>query len=88
MTSFLGVPVRVRDAIYALRELAGIVGFEVRSEFDGPVDSAISNEIAEHLLVTITSISTSPQGRTFVLRVPLRGHLLLPGGRQEEVAML
>jgi signal transduction histidine kinase len=49
-----GTELGLRASIVSLlRELAGIVGFEVRSEFDGPVDSAISNEIAEHLLVTI-----------------------------------
>jgi signal transduction histidine kinase len=36
-----------------LGDLAGVVGFEVRSSFDGAVDSAISDEIAEHLLIIV-----------------------------------
>src|ERR1019366_4778035 len=42
-----------------LGDLAEVVGFEVRSSFDGPVDSAISDEIAEHLLIIVREAVTN-----------------------------
>jgi len=42
-----------------LRDLAEVVGFEVRSAFDGAVDSAISDEIAEHLLIIVREAVTN-----------------------------
>jgi len=39
--------------ISLIDELRVVVGFTVRSSFDGPVDTAISDEIAEHLLATV-----------------------------------
>ena len=45
--------------ITLLRDLAEVVGFEVRSAFDGAVDSAISDEIAEHLLIIVREAVTN-----------------------------
>ncbi len=45
--------------ITLLRDLAEVVGFEVRSAFDGVVDSAISDEIAEHLLIIVREAVTN-----------------------------
>lgn len=45
--------------ISLLRELSEVVGFEVRSSFDGPVDSSVSDEIAEHLLKTVREAVTN-----------------------------
>src|ERR1019366_6141663 len=45
--------------ITLLRDLAEVVGFEVRSSFDGAVDSAISDEIAEHLLIIVREAVTN-----------------------------
>ena len=42
-----------------LRDLTEVVGFEVRSSFDGPVDSSVSDEIAEHLLITVREAVTN-----------------------------
>ena len=36
-----------------LRELRSVVGFDVQANFDGPIDTAISDVVAEHLLATI-----------------------------------
>ena len=36
-----------------LAELRGVVGFDVRVAFDGPVDSVISTELADHLLAVV-----------------------------------
>jgi signal transduction histidine kinase len=44
----------IRDDIVGLvRELNAVVGFEVAVTFDGPVDSAVSTEVLEHLLATL-----------------------------------
>ena len=42
-----------------LGELEPIVGFEVRATFDGPVDSAVPDRVAEHLLATIREAVTN-----------------------------
>jgi signal transduction histidine kinase len=42
-----------------LRELTVVAGFEVHSFFDGPVDSVISEVIAEHLLATVREAVTN-----------------------------
>ena len=58
-----------------LGELEPIVGFEVRATFDGPVDSAVPDRVAEHLLATIreavTNVGRHAQatGATVLLRV-------------------
>jgi signal transduction histidine kinase len=50
----------VRASVLALvRDLNNVVGFEVRTSIDGPVDAAISEEIAEHLLATIREALTN-----------------------------
>jgi signal transduction histidine kinase len=50
----------IRAQIIALlRDLAEVVGFEVRSSFDGPVDSAISEQITEHLLIIVREAVTN-----------------------------
>jgi signal transduction histidine kinase len=36
-----------------LRELRSVVGFDVQVSFDGPIDTAISDVVAEHLLATM-----------------------------------
>lgn len=45
--------------ISLLRDLTEVVGFEVRSSFDGPVGSSLSDEIAEHLLITVREAVTN-----------------------------
>ncbi len=45
--------------ITLLRDLAEVVGLEVHSSFDGAVDSAISDEIAEHLLIIVREAVTN-----------------------------
>jgi signal transduction histidine kinase len=52
----LGIRARI---ISLLRDLNVVVDFEVNSSFDGPVDTAISDEIAEHLLATVREAVTN-----------------------------
>ena len=50
----------LRAGILSLvRDLNPVVGFAVQVSFDGPVDSAISNEIAEHLLAVVREAVTN-----------------------------
>jgi signal transduction histidine kinase len=50
----------LRASILSLvRELNPVVGFVVQVSFDGPVDSAISQEIAEHLLAVVREALTN-----------------------------
>jgi len=52
----LGVRARI---ISLLRQLTVVAGFEVHSSFYGPVDSVVSDAIAEHLLATIREAVTN-----------------------------
>ena len=52
----LGIRARI---ISLLRQLTVVAGFEVHSSFYGPVDSAISDAISEHLLATIREAITN-----------------------------
>ena len=52
----LGIRARVASL---LRELTVVAGFEVHSSFSGPVDSVISEVIAEHLLATVREAVTN-----------------------------
>jgi signal transduction histidine kinase len=47
------------QVIALLRELSQVVGFEVRSAFDGPVDTGISDDVAGHLLATVREAVTN-----------------------------
>ncbi len=47
------------NVLAVVRELDPVVGFEVPVLFDGPVDSAVSGEIAEHLLATVRESLTN-----------------------------
>ncbi len=50
----------VRHNVLSLvRDLNPLLGFEVRTLFDGPVDSAIPDELIEHLLTTIREAVTN-----------------------------
>jgi signal transduction histidine kinase len=50
----------VRGTLLALiRDLSAVVGFEVRTSLDGPVDAAITDELAEHLLATVREALTN-----------------------------
>jgi signal transduction histidine kinase len=50
----------VRDQVVALvRELGSVVGFDVEVAFNGPVDTAISPQVAEHLIITIRESVTN-----------------------------
>jgi signal transduction histidine kinase len=50
----------VRATLLALiRDLSAVVGFEVRTSLDGPVDAAITDELAEHVLVTVREALTN-----------------------------
>ena len=49
-----------RAAVLALvHELDSVVGFEVHTSIDGPVDASLSNEIVEHLLATLREALTN-----------------------------
>ena len=52
----LGIRARI---ISLLRQLTVVAGFEVHSSFYGPVDSTISDAIAEHLLATVREAVTN-----------------------------
>ncbi len=55
-----GIDQGVRATLLALiRDLNAVVGFEVRTSLDGPVDAAISDEVAEHLLSTVREALTN-----------------------------
>jgi signal transduction histidine kinase len=50
----------VRASVLSLvQELKPVVGFEVQVTFDGPIDSTISDQIAEHLVATIREAVTN-----------------------------
>ncbi len=50
----------IRDDVVGLvRELNAVVGFEVELAFDGPVDSAISGQVLEHMLATLREALTN-----------------------------
>ncbi len=42
-----------------LRELSGVVGFEVPVRFEGPVDAAVPDEVGEHLVVVVREAVTN-----------------------------
>ncbi len=55
-----GIDQGVRATVLALvRDLSSVVGLEVRTSIDGPVDAAISDQVAEHLLATIREALTN-----------------------------
>ncbi len=47
------------DVLSLVREFDVILGFEVEVRFDGPVDTAIPNQVSEHLLATIRESLTN-----------------------------
>jgi signal transduction histidine kinase len=50
----------LRDHVVSLvRELSSVVGFDVEVGFDGPVDTAISAQVVEHLMATIRESLTN-----------------------------
>jgi signal transduction histidine kinase len=58
--SFRGKEQGLRSRVLAiLRDLHEVVGFEVDSTFSGPVDTEISNEIAEHVLAVVREAVTN-----------------------------
>ena len=63
------------SVVELLRELTPVVGFEVRVSFDGPVDTAISDSISEHLLAVIreavTNIGKHAQATTATVAVSI-----------------
>jgi signal transduction histidine kinase len=71
----LGLRARI---ISLLRELTVVVGFEVRRAFEGPVDAAISDAIAEHLLATIreavTNVGRHARATQASVRLSVRGN--------------
>ncbi len=90
----------VRSAVLSVvHELSDVVGFDVRVTFEGPVDTAIGDQIAEHLLATIREavtnigrhaeateamLSISADSRRCLLQVTDNGRGLDPG--QESVS--
>ena len=49
-----------RASVFALvEELTPVVGFEISTSIDGPVDAALSGEILEHLLATLREALTN-----------------------------
>lgn len=75
----LGVEgVRVRGRVLALsRELSPVVGFEVPVEFEGPVDTAVPEEVGEHVLAVlregITNVGRHAQATTARVVVAAQG---------------
>jgi signal transduction histidine kinase len=47
------------SVVSLLRELTPVVGFEVHASFDGPVDTAVSDVLSEHLLAVIREAITN-----------------------------
>ena len=43
----------------SVEELTPVVGFEISTSIDGPVDAALSDEIVEHLLATLREALTN-----------------------------
>jgi len=55
-----GPPAGLRSSVLSLiRDLTPVVGFEIQVTFDGPIDSAVPDEIAEHLLATVREAVTN-----------------------------
>ena len=52
----LGIRARI---ISLLRELTVVTGFDIRSSFDGPVETVISEAIAEHVMATVREAVTN-----------------------------
>ncbi len=52
----LGIRARI---ISLLRELTVVTGFDIRSSFDGPVETVISDAIAEHVMATVREAVTN-----------------------------
>ena len=70
------------SVVELLGELRPVVGFEVRVSFDGPVDTAISDSISDHLLAVIreavTNIGKHAEAKTARVTVSVEeGHCLL-----------
>lgn len=68
----------LRAAVLSLvHDLAGITGFEVPVTFEGPVDTAVGPEVAEHLLSTvreaITNVGRHAAASQASLRVAVAG---------------
>ena len=61
------------SVVELLGELTPVVGFEVRVSFDGPVDTAISDSISEHMLAVIreavTNIGKHAEAKTATVAV-------------------
>ena len=75
-----GIDQGVRASVLALvRDLNAVVGFEIRTSLDGPVDSAISEEVAEHLLATVrealTNIGRHAQASEASVHLSVKGGL-------------
>lgn len=47
------------QVIALLRDLNDVVGFEMKASFDGPVDTDISHDVADHLLATLREAVTN-----------------------------
>lgn len=61
------------SVVELLAELTPVVGFDVRVSFDGPVDTAVSESISEHLLAVIreavTNIGKHAEAKTAIVAV-------------------
>lgn len=47
------------EVLELVRELDAVTGFEVRVSFDGPLDTAVGDEVAQHLLATVREAVTN-----------------------------
>ena len=58
-----------------------MVGFDVRTSLDGPLDAAISDEVAEHLLATVrealTNIGRHAQASEASLNLSIKGGMCI-----------
>ncbi len=70
------------NVVALLRELTPVVGFEVHASFDGPIDTAVSDPLSEHLLAVIreaiTNVGKHAEARTAKVAISVGdGHCVL-----------
>jgi signal transduction histidine kinase len=77
-----GIDQGFRSTFLALiRDLNSVVGFEVRTSLDGPLEAAVTNELAEHLLATVrealTNIGRHAQASEASVNLSIKGGLCI-----------
>jgi signal transduction histidine kinase len=77
-----GIDQGFRSTFLALiRDLNSVVGFEVRTSLDGPLEAAVTNELAEHLLAAVrealTNIGRHAQASEASVNLSIKGGLCI-----------